>query len=167
MNFPTDMTPHRAARVRSLLVETVTEAPARRRRKIRRRVAIWAPVAALSIGVVSIAAATIVGSSPVESYEVVHCLESVERGPNGGYIEAQAVLERDRIDGATIDDAVRICTEMWEQGALPLGGDPLDPSPGRYEAPDKLTPCVMPDGSPAIVPGGAKACSALGLAKYR
>jgi hypothetical protein len=166
VNHPNDMTDERAERVRNLLVETVRNEPEAHRRRVRSRIALWAPVAVLSVGAATVAGTAIVSGANVDTYEIVHCLESAERGPNGQYLEAQAVLEQERVDSATIHDAVRICTEMWEQGALPLGGDPLEPTPGRHDAPDYLTPCVMPDGSPAIVPGEAEVCRALGLAPF-
>lgn len=166
LNHPSDVTDGRAAEIRQLLVETVEREPENRRRRIRRRVGVWSPIVFVGIGAATVAGSAIVAASGVDDYAIVHCLESSERGPNGAFVEAQAALEQERIDGATIDDAVRICTEMWAQGALPLGGNAVDPSPGRHDVPPHLTPCVMPNGDAAVVPGKAEACGALGLAPF-
>ncbi len=164
MTLPTDVGEQRASRIREMLVATVENEPAARKRIIRRRILTWTPLALLTVGTATFAGTAIIGSSSVDSYEIVHCMAAAERGENGELQEAQAVLKSETVGRATIDDAVRICTEMWQQGVLKPGHDALNPSPERHDVPQHLTPCVMPDGSPAIVPGEAAACRALGLA---
>lgn len=163
MSSPTDVSTKRAAAMRALLVETVEAEPASRRR-FRRLFALWGSIGVLSVGGLAIASAAVVDAERVDGYELVHCLGPAERGANGKYDDMQAMLEPGKSVDATIDDAVRLCTLMWEQGALPTDKDPLASEPtGSLPVPD-LVVCVMKDGNPAVVPGEASVCNALGLA---
>ncbi len=82
MSIPTDVSPSRAAAMRTLLVETVNAEPELRRTRLRRRFVIWGGSASmLGLGGLAIAGAGVVGAANVDDgYELVHCLGSPERG---------------------------------------------------------------------------------------
>lgn len=166
MKYPADVSAERTERIRDLLIETVENEPLAKRKRRWRRIRISLPFVIVGIGAATVAGSSILQSESVDDYSIVHCFQSAERGQNGEYAEAQAVLEQERIEGASIDDAIGICREMWSQGALPLGGDALDPTPGLGEPPALLTPCVMPNGDAAVVPGEAEVCAVVGLAPF-
>lgn len=155
----------RTDQIRQILVETVENEPMARRRRRWKAVRWISPFALVAIGVTTVAGASLLGSGGDE-YSIIHCLESVARGPDGKYADAQAMLDEQRMGSPTVDDALDVCREMWTQGALPFGGDPLDPTPEYHEPPAELTACVLADGDIAVVPGAPEACRVLGPAPF-
>ncbi len=96
---------------------------------------------------------------------IVHCLSSAIRGPNGTYPGSSATIA----DGAgpgRVDDAIALCSQMWQQGVLSGTVDPTAPTqtPGNITVPP-LQVCVMRDGTAAVVPSeNPSVCQSLGLA---
>lgn len=161
--IPTDMGDVSAAAIRDLLLRTAENEAASRSRRFRRRFALWGGCGLALVGLASFAGAAIVGSSEADDYAIVHCLSSSQRGANGEYSGSQAAMEPNLSAEATAKDALRICTEMWAQGVLSGEQDPLSATAGEGTVPKNLELCVMPDGRPAVVPGKAEVCRALGL----
>jgi len=162
-NLP-EMTGRRMDAIREALLTQVRDEPVTNRMRRRRRFALWGGVGILAVGGVAIAGTAIVQSQEVSNREVVHCLSSAERGVNGKFDESSATLSRDAGKAGRVDDAIALCSAMWQQGVFEHGFDPLSATHAPGTAPTNLRVCVMDDGSAAVVPGRPGVCSALGLA---
>lgn len=111
-----------------------------------------------------IAAVRLLSPEPVTDSFVVHCLSEADVHADGSFPGAAAnVASPDGI--LPVDDAVALCKQMWEAGALG-SADPLDANPEPGRAPEEFTTCVTATGEAAIVPGRIE-CSVLRLHPYQ
>lgn len=150
--------------IQSLLLENISVEPFVRARRQRRRIVVWGSIGAVVVAGTVTAGAVIQQAASVSNQEIVHCLDSSELGPNGSYSGASATVAHPSGNGR-VHDAVALCTQMWKQGVLNGGYDPLDPTNPSGTVPAALQVCVMKDGSAAVVPSPAEdVCQAIGLA---
>ena len=159
-----EMTPVRTDAIRKALLTALRDEPRARAARSRKRFAIWGGVGLLVVGGVSAAVAVVLQSQSVSNRGIVHGLASSERGAGGQYIESSATIAAESWAHGDVDDAILLCSEMWKQGVLEEGFDPLRPSSSTGAVPNNLRVCVMGDGSAAVVPGSPNVCAALGLA---
>ena len=158
------MRPERDAAIRAMLVEQVRDAPEVKAARRRRNWMIWSGAGVLAIGLGATAGAVVLQSTQVSNRQIVHCLSSDQRAADGSYPGSQASLASTDEQGR-VDDAVELCTLMWEQGVFEDGFDPTSTTNPPGEVPPAFQLCVMPDGSAAVVPSDEPAvCSRLGLA---
>lgn len=116
------------------------------------------------VGAAGIAGVTLLAPEPVTDSFVVHCLSDAKLGSGDRLSGAAAIVASS--DGALpIDDAIAMCEDMWEAGAL-VGADPLDPQPTRGAVPHEFTLCVTDEGEAAVVPARIE-CSVLRLHPYQ
>ena len=153
--------------IRDALLDHVRTARERRRRTLRRRVAVWGGVGLIVVGGTATAAAAIVQAQRVTNADIVYCLASPHRGADGEFRYAAATLYRGSGDAVTMSDPVSVCRDMWRRGALDSTTDQLAVDPGTHAVPARLQVCVMDDGSPAVVPGRPGVCQTAGLAPKR
>lgn len=112
----------------------------------------------------SIAAVVLLSPEAVTDSFVVHCLSEAKINADGTFPGAAANVSSP--DGELpVDDAVNLCRQMWEAGAL-SGADPLNPTPTPGSAPTEFTTCVTDNGEAAVVPGHIE-CSVLRLHPYQ
>jgi hypothetical protein len=159
-----EMTPERDAAIRAMLVEHVRTDPAAQAQRRRRRLLGWGGIGVLAIGAAATAGAVLLKPAEVSTQEMVYCLSAAERNADGTYPGSGATIASSDGQGR-VDDAIELCTTMWEHGVFEEGFDPTAATnpPGRV--PDELQACVMPDGSAAIVPSpNESVCQAIGLA---
>lgn len=158
------MTPARAAAIRSMLVQHVQEEPAlaRARRRVRW---IWAGLGGLAVCGAAAVGATAVQEARTVSNELnVHCASSSSPNQDGTFPGSAATIATDDERGR-VTDAKTLCTQMWEGGVLEQSVDPKAPVLSPGEAPADLQVCVMRDGSAAVVPSSNPGiCPNLGLA---
>jgi hypothetical protein len=157
------MNPERVNAMREVLLLAIQDEPQLRARRIRRRIAILAGVGILVTGGAVTAGVMVLQSSQVSNTELVHCLSSTDRNPDGTYPGSQATIASGEGPGR-VDDALALCTQMWQQGVLQKGFEPTEPnnSPGTLPT---LQLCVMGDGSAAVVPSDTPSiCQTIGLA---
>lgn len=158
------MRPERDAAIRAMLVDQVRSAPEVKAVRRRRNWLIWSGAGLLAIGVGATAGAVVLQAAQVSNRQIVHCLSSDQRAADGSYPGSQASLASTDEQGR-VDDAVELCTLMWEQGVFEDGFDATSASNPPGEVPPAFQLCVMPDGSAAVVPSDQPAvCSRLGLA---
>lgn len=158
-----EMSSERTQAMRELLSARIQNEPAIRRRRLRRRFAIWGSVGLLTVGVAATGAAVLLGSGPVTDKTIVHCLSSTTRGANGAYPGSSATIA-DGGGAGRVHDAIALCAEMWEQGVLSSTVDPTAPTQRPGSVPP-LQVCVMRDGTAAVVPSEKPtACQSLGMA---
>lgn len=111
-----------------------------------------------------VAALTLLSPEHVTDSFVVHCLSEAKVNSAGTLPGAAATVASP--DGVlAIDDAVAMCEQMWEAGAL-VNSDPLEPDPTPGEVPSVFTMCVTDNGEAAVVPGRIE-CSVLRLHPYQ
>ncbi len=160
-----EMSEVRTQAMRKLLAARIRSEPAIRQRRVRRRLAIFGGLGALTVGLAATGAAVLLGAGPVTDTTIVHCLSSTTRGPNGTYPGSSATIA-DGTGPGRVDDAIALCSQMWQQGILSGTLDPTAPTqtPGDTPVPP-LQVCVMRDGTAAVVPSGNRSvCQSLGLA---
>lgn len=158
------MRPERDAAIRAMLVDQVRSAPEVKAVRRRRNWMIWGGAGVLAIGVGATAGAVVLQAAQVSNTQLVHCLSSDQRTADGGYPGAQATLASPDEQGR-VDDAIELCSQMWEQGVFESGFDATSASNPPGEVPPAFRVCVMPDGSAAVVPSDEPAvCTRLGLA---
>ncbi len=159
-----EMRPERDAAIRAMLVEHVRADPAVRATRRRRRLLGWGGIGVLALGAAVTAGAVMLQPAEVSTQEIVFCLSAAERNADGSYPGSGATIASSDGQGR-VDDAMELCTMMWEQGVFEVSFDPTAATnpPGRV--PEELQACVMPDGSAAIVPSANESvCQAIGLA---
>ena len=158
------MNPAREAAIRSMLLEQVRNASAQKAARRRKQWTVWAGAGILSVGLGATAAAVVLDATKVTNDQIVHCLESDQRAADGSYPGPMASIASEDQRGR-VDDAIALCTMMWEQGVFEPGFDPVKATNPPGEVPAAFQVCVMPDGSAAVVPSDEPAiCSRLGLA---
>lgn len=158
------MRPERDAAIRAMLVDEVRSAPEVKAARRRRNWMIWSGAGVLAIGIGATAGAVVLQATQVSNRQIVHCLSSDQRAADGSYPGSSASLASSDEQGR-VDDAVELCTMMWEQGVLEDGFDATSMTNPPGEVPPAFQLCVMPDGSAAVVPSDEPAvCSRLGLA---
>lgn len=159
-----EMSQVRTTAIRGLLAEHIRQEPELRRRRVRRRALLWAGVGVLSLGVAGTGAAIVLGTAPVTDTSIVHCLSSTEPQLDGTYPGSSATIP-DGSGPGRVDDALALCSQMWQQGVLDGAVDPTAPSQaldGR-DIP-ALQVCVARDGSAAVVPSAHRGiCPSLGM----
>jgi hypothetical protein len=161
--FP-EMRPDRDAAIRAMLIEHVRDAPARSAARRRRRW--WAIGAAgvLTAAIGATAGAVVLDATRVSNDELVHCMSSDTRAPDGGYPGVAATVASDDQVGR-VDDAIALCEQMWLEGRFGPDYDPLAVTNPPGQIPASFQVCVMPDESAVVVPSDDLAvCSRLGLA---
>jgi hypothetical protein len=146
-----EMTDARTEAIRKILAERVRSEP-RVQRHRRRRVAIWSGAGLATVAALTTGAAIILGEAPVTDKTIVHCLSSTTVGADGSYPGSSATIANGDGPGR-VEDALDLCTQMWEQGVLSASVDPTAPTqdPGDVTVP-ALQVCVMRDGTAAVVP---------------
>jgi hypothetical protein len=116
------------------------------------------------VGAAGIAGLALLTPEPVTDSFVVHCLSDAKLRTGDQLSGAAATVASS--DGVLpIDDAIAMCEQMWEAGAL-VGADPLDPQPSPGVVPREFTLCVTDEGEAAVVPARID-CSALRLHPYQ
>lgn len=159
-----EMRPSREIAIRALVLEHVAESREAKVRKHRRKWFVWSGVCLLTVGLGSTAAGIVLQTQSVSNEHIVHCLSSEKRAADGSYPGPMASIASSDQKGRA-DDAVQVCSMMWEQGALDPGFDPTSTTNAPGRLPDAFVVCVMPDGSAAVVPSTNLAvCTRLGLA---
>ena len=155
----------RALAIRDFLVDHAAEEP-RRKAKHRRR---WRLASALSGGVILAAATTagiiVLQPEPIADKTIVLCMSQPTRDSAGDLPGSSATLFHE-FDPGYVDDAIELCTLMWQSGALEPSINPTAvPDPEvTYQAPP-LTVCVDRDGTAVVVPtSNADVCTGLRLA---
>lgn len=109
----------------------------------------------------AIAGVVILDRAPVTQELVVHCFATPAINPDGTY-QGTAVAISSGTGSMRIDDAIRVCSDVWASGAMSTDKDPLSATDASAEVPASLTTCVMADGSAAVIPGSVT-CSSLKL----
>lgn len=159
-----EMRPFRSEAIRDALLSALRDEPMERARRKRRLYGVWGGLSALVVMLGVTAGAVILDATRISNTELVHCLSSATRNPDGSYPGSQATISTGTGEGR-VEDALELCSQMWEQGVLNDGFDPDRPTNSPGTAPPALQVCVMPDGSAAVVPGPTSAvCSMIGLA---
>lgn len=157
-------TPGREERTRRALVQYAAAHPRRRRPWL-----FVLPVLVLA-GVLGGGAINLL--LPASDQTQVHCFARAEVLPGGGYPEAAIGIGRPDGKAQLITDALDACTRFWKAGFLdPSARDGLSrdgsgrpaPDPANAVVPRELTVCVLPGGSPAVVPGPRGVCAGVGL----
>jgi hypothetical protein len=160
------MSESRTQAIRELLAQRIRDEPAIRRKRARRRVAVWGSVGVVGAVALTTGAAVLLGSAPVTNDTIVHCLSSTTRDADGVYPGSSATIA-DGSGPGRVDDALSLCSQMWEQGVLSPTVDPIAPT----HAPGLVPPlqvCVMRDGSAAVVPSSSDTvCQSLGMATLK
>lgn len=158
-----EMSEPRTRAIRELLAQRIREEPAIRRRRMRRRVTVWGSVGVVGAVALTTGAAVLLGSAPVTDNTIVHCLSSTTRDADGNYPGSSATIASGNGPGR-VDDAVSLCSQMWERGVLGPSIDPTAPTHAPGQVPP-LQVCVMRDGSAAVVPSvTGTVCQSLGMA---
>ena len=158
------MRPERDAAIRAMLVEHVRDAPEAKAARRRRNWMLWSGAGVLAIGIGATAGTVVLQATQVSNTQIVHCLSSDQRAADGSYPGSQASLASIDEQGR-VDDAIELCTSMWQQGVFEDGFDATSMSNPPGAVPPAFQLCVMPDGSAAVVPSDEPAiCSRLGLA---
>ena len=158
-----EMSEPRTQAIRELLAARIRDEPAIRRRRLRRRIALWCSAGLVGGAALTTGAAILFGSAPVTDKTIVHCLSDTTRGADGTYPGSSATIADGNGPGR-VDDALALCAQMWEQGVLSPTIDPTAPthSPGTVPP---LQVCVMRDGTAAVVPSSNDSvCQSLGMA---
>lgn len=159
-----EMRPGREAAIRGLVLAQLEESRERKALWRRRRWFAWGGIGILAIGIGATAAGIVLQSQTVSNDELVRCLRTDERAPDGSYPGAMASISYDNAAERAVS-AGEICTMMWEQGALEPGFDPRSLTNAPGVVPEAFVVCVMQDGTAAVVPSSEPAiCSRLGLA---
>ncbi|MEV7694010.1 hypothetical protein AB0N73_11855 [Microbacterium sp. NPDC089189] len=157
------MSETRTRAIRELLAQRIRDDPAIRRKRLRRRIAVWGSAGLVGAVALTTGAAILFGATPVTDKTIVHCLSSTIRDADGTYPGSSATIADGNGPGR-VDDALALCAQMWKQGALNPSVDPTAPtqSPGMVPP---LQVCVMRDGTAAVVPSSsASVCQSLGMA---
>jgi len=161
-----EMTPARTEAIRELLAANIRDEPEIRRRRAYRRWLIWGGIGVFALGSLGTAGSILFNAVPVTDKSIVYCLSSTVPAPDGEYMSSAATLANP--DGpARVDDAVALCSQMWQHGVFRDDYDPLAPTygPTEYDVPE-LQVCVRRDGAAAVVPSkNPEICQAIGLAK--
>ena len=158
------MRPERDAAIRAMLIDEVRRAPEMKAARRRRNWMIWSGAGVLAIGIGATAGSVVLQAAQVSNDHIVHCLSSDRRAADGGYPGSQATLAS-RDGQGRVDDAIELCTLMWQQGVFEDGFDAASASNPPGAVPPAFQVCVMPDGSAAVVPSDEPAvCSRLSLA---
>lgn len=119
-------------------------------------------IAGSVVAIIGVAAAGMIAlnQAPVTQQLIVHCFATPTIN-SGGY-DGTAVAISDGGQSVPINDALRVCRDVWASGALAPGKDPLSAEQTTAAVPESFTACVMADGSAAVIPGRI-ACSELHL----
>lgn len=158
-----EMSETRTQAIRELLAGRIRDEPVIRRKRLRRRIALWGSAGIVGAVALTTGAAILFGSAPVTDKTIVHCLSSTTRSADGTYPGSSATIADGNGPGR-VNDALALCSQMWKQGALSPTVDPTAPthSPGTVPP---LQVCVMRDGTAAVVPSdNASVCQSLGMA---
>ncbi|MFJ8895570.1 hypothetical protein ACIRCZ_13355 [Leifsonia sp. NPDC102414] len=161
-DFPA-MTERRTDAIRDALLTQLRTEKERKRRTLRRRLAIWGGIGCLVVGGAAVAGTAVVSSRQVTNNDSVYCFASAERGVNGEYDMSGATMYNPDGGGGRVENALELCTTMWRQGVFNPDHDPLAATAGTGTVPDHLQVCVMDDGAAAVVPGRPGVCQAVGL----
>jgi hypothetical protein len=160
------MSEKRTQAMREILAQRIRDEPAARRTRLRRRLALWGGAGLIGTAVLSTGAAFLFGSAPVTDTTIVHCLSSTTRTADGTYPGSAATIADGNGPGR-VDDALALCAQMWQQGALSPNADPTAPTRSPGQVPP-LQVCVMRDGTAAVVPSStATVCQSLGMASLQ
>ena len=159
-----EMTEARTEAIRDLLAQTIRDEPELRRRRTRRRLLVWGGIGLLTVGGLSTAGSVLFREAAITDQSIVQCFSSTVPNPDGSFPGSGATVATKDGPGR-VDDALALCTEMWRQGVLSPGFDPVAPpqEPDETRIPD-LQVCVMRDGIAAVVPSDdASICQSLGM----
>lgn len=122
-----EMSDARTEAIRRLLADRVRSEPALRRRTLKVRVLVWGGIGLLAAGATATGASVLLDAARVNDKTIVHCLSSTTRGANGEYDGSSATIAEEFGPGR-VDDAIALCTQMWEQGVLGSNVDPTAPA---------------------------------------
>lgn len=157
------MTPERADAIRELLMKRLRDEPHERADRRRRRIVVGSLAGMLLVGGVATGATLVLNASQVSNMTLVQCLSSTDAKSDGTYPGSSATVEN-RGGPGRVTDALALCTQMWEEGALNDDSDPTAPTHAPAVAPP-LQVCVLRDGSAAVVPSTSESiCLSLGMA---
>lgn len=159
------MSEPRVDAVRRILAQQVRDEPELRRKRRRQRIVLWSGVGALTVGLATTGATMLLHAAEVTDRSIVHCLSSTTPNQDGSYPGSAATIAENDGPGR-VDDALALCTEMWQQGVLSADVNPTAPTqnPGDAAVPPLQT-CVLRDGTAAVVPGDSESiCQAVGMA---
>ncbi len=151
--------------------------PGRRRRgrglRRHRRLTVAGVVAVVLAGGGTAYAVRHISSTPPASNSL-YCYSEVssDQGDNaprvGAMVAAGTLPNGTTLGSGLIDDPVRVCGNLYRQGALKLGVARL-PGPITLATDDpvpQLTACVRADGTVAVEPGGPAVCAAVGMTLF-
>ncbi|THG33251.1 hypothetical protein [Naasia lichenicola] len=158
------MRPDRVDAIEAMLLENVRTSPQTESHTRRRRIAIVSVLAGSLVLAGTTAGAVLLNGQTVTDKTIVQCASSAERNADGSLPGSASAISADSVGAGRIDDAIAVCSDMWRQGVLQPGFDPVATPNGSGTVPDDLTVCVMSDGSAAVVPGRAGICESIGLA---
>jgi hypothetical protein len=158
--------PFPSARRQAVKSMLMAEVRASRRQWWQRPVAV-ALGTALGVSVVAGAAQQIVAPTRTLS---AYCFSTVttDTAYAADVSYAGDIIGPDLLRASKIEDPVKVCGDIWEQGVLTRGRKMLGPAPRPahgHQIP-KLVACTL-GGQAAVYPGDATTCSRLGLPQAR
>ncbi|MBO0982689.1 hypothetical protein [Rathayibacter sp. SD072] len=159
------MSEPRVEAMRRILAQQVRDEPELRRKRRRQKFVLWGGVGALTVGLATTGATMLLNEAEVTDRSIVHCLSSTTPNLDGSYPGSAATIAESEGPGR-VDDALALCTQMWQQGVLSTDVDPTAPTQeGEDAAVPALQVCVMRDGTAAVVPGESDStCQMVGMA---
>ena len=159
-----EMSVVRTAAIERLLMDTIQGEPAARRRRVRSRVLAWGTVGVVAIAAATAGATLIHGPAPVTNNTLVHCLANADASLVNTAGDPAVTIVVGTAGAPVVPNYLAACTTNWQHGYFDRLGQTTVAAHTPGHAPSALTVCVLPDGSPAVVPGAADVCSAIGLA---
>lgn len=164
--------PARRAALHQLLTEEVARTAEPWWRRSRRAATVGVGAAALVLAG-GAASAGYVMFRPATELQTVWCYDAPSLDENQ---RVQAGLANDDSEGEAagpidINDPVSMCSQLWQDGVLPVGaGSDLEAAPNEgapaEEAPS-LTACTLNDGIAAVFPGDENTCTGLNLPRLQ
>lgn len=156
--------PTRRAALHQLLTEEVSRIAEPWWRRSRRAATVGVGAAALVLAGGAASAGYVI-FRPATELQTVWCYNAPSLDENQ---RVQAGLANEDSGGGAagpvdINDPVALCSQMWQDGVLPVGEEQSDVEITPTDEAPRLAACTLTDGVAAVFPGDAETCTGLSL----